>query len=254
MGQDNKVVASCRYNHPVLGAVKVKVNGSSRSIRARWVGPVVQITIPRNLPVNEYDEFIHNFSDKILECRPEPMLAVGRVIDACDVDFSIIYSDSLPARYRWSTHVETDSPLRGKVCNYNIRINPRFLPPDKASSPRGIEWLNTILLHVAAQATSDRILPVARRHAEEFRLQPAAWVVKESKTRLGCCDSKGVITLSPRLIFLPQDLRDYIIFHELAHLSEMNHSQAFHDVCDSYCGGNEKMYEARVRNFKFPVF
>lgn len=252
--ETQQVVASCRYRHPVLGDVKVKVHGAARSIRARWVGPVVQITIPRNLPLSEYDDFIERFQERILQARPSDHLAVGSTVDAHDVDFTFEYSDDMPARYNWAPEIIHDKPLRGKLCNYIIKINPRYLPPDKDLTPRAIEWLNTLLLHFAEKATQEFVIPRARELAARHHLWPLGWGVKESKTRLGCCDSTGVITLSPRLIFLPFELRDYIILHELAHLTEMNHSQAFHQVCDSYCEGREAEFEARVKAFKFPVF
>lgn len=55
------------------------------------------------------------------------------------------------------------------------------------------------------------------------------------------------------LVFLPQELRDYIICHELAHLSEMNHSPRFHALLDSYLDGREAMLAARLRAYSWPV-
>ena len=80
------------------------------------------------------------------------------------------------------------------------------------------------------------------------------WNVRRIKRALGKCSSKGIISLSPLLIFLPPDLVDFVIYHELAHLSEMNHSQAFHEICNRYCGGREAEYESRLRSFRFPVY
>ncbi len=111
-----------------------------------------------------------------------------------------------------------------------------------------------MLKHCAAKACADFLIPHARELASHIERFPLGWDIKDSRTRLGCCSSRGIITLSPRLIFLPTHLADYIIYHELAHLSEMNHSAAFHEVCDSYCDGKEEQYRAEVKAFKFPVF
>jgi len=51
--------------------------------------------------------------------------------------------------------------------------------------------------------------------------------VKFSKNRWGTCSSKRVLTFHPFLFCLPLHLREYIIYHEIAHLYEMNHSKRF---------------------------
>ncbi|HOY56615.1 MAG TPA: SprT family zinc-dependent metalloprotease [Verrucomicrobiota bacterium] len=51
--------------------------------------------------------------------------------------------------------------------------------------------------------------------------------VRNQRTRWGSCSRHGTISLNWRLIQVPEHVRDYIIFHELAHLREMNHSARF---------------------------
>ena len=51
--------------------------------------------------------------------------------------------------------------------------------------------------------------------------------VKKVKTRWGSCSSKSNINLSLYLMLLPDDLIDYVILHELAHIKHQNHSVAF---------------------------
>ena len=71
--------------------------------------------------------------------------------------------------------------------------------------------------------------------------------------KLGHCTSKKVIQLSRNLMFMPEDLIRYIICHELAHLTHMNHSPEFHALCDRYTGGHEKDLERQLRQFRFPI-
>lgn len=51
--------------------------------------------------------------------------------------------------------------------------------------------------------------------------------LKYTHSRWGSCKNDGVITLSTRLLFAPQEVQDYVIIHELAHLIELNHSSRF---------------------------
>lgn len=53
------------------------------------------------------------------------------------------------------------------------------------------------------------------------------------RRRWGSCSSKQVITLNTHLIALPMDCIDYVVVHELCHLWELNHSQAFYRLLAS---------------------
>ena len=70
---------------------------------------------------------------------------------------------------------------------------------------------------------------VMRKLADLAPTLPAAYKradVREIKN-WGYCTRTGRLSFSWQLIALPERLRDYVIFHELAHLEEFNHSPAF---------------------------
>jgi len=62
---------------------------------------------------------------------------------------------------------------------------------------------------------------------------PQSFQLRFMSKRWGSCTSQGNITLNPELIAAPKDCIDYVITHELCHLKERNHSQAFYRLLAS---------------------
>jgi predicted metal-dependent hydrolase len=61
--------------------------------------------------------------------------------------------------------------------------------------------------------------------------------VRNQRSRWGSCSARGTISLNWRLIQTPETVRDYIIYHELMHRREMNHSARFWGRVAEVCPG-----------------
>lgn len=57
--------------------------------------------------------------------------------------------------------------------------------------------------------------------------------ITSAQKRFGSCSSAGNISFSYRLMLYPEEAREYVIVHELAHRREMNHSARFYAVIAS---------------------
>ena len=52
---------------------------------------------------------------------------------------------------------------------------------------------------------------------------------RKMKKRWGSCDSKNNLKFNKNLKYLPTHLIDYVVFHEITHLKELNHGKNFYN-------------------------
>lgn len=59
--------------------------------------------------------------------------------------------------------------------------------------------------------------------------------IRNQRSRWGSCSAKGHICLNWRLVLIPDEVRDYVLIHELMHLRRLNHSPAFWRLVAEAC-------------------
>lgn len=127
--------------------------------------------------------------------------------------------------------------------------------------PPGIDWRTPLMqkaiareIHRHLKKAAENFLP---QRLEQWARQTGnrynGVIIGRGVRRLGACRSDRRITLSYHLMYLPDRLIDYVILHELAHLSEMSHNARFHEICNRYCNGNELILRKELRQFPFPT-
>ena len=87
-----------------------------------------------------------------------------------------------------------------------------------------------LLRRFAKDALTCRVAYQAKRFGLSYR----AISIRNQSSRWGSCSARRCISLNWRLILLRPELQDYIILHELSHLTEMNHGKGFWTLLDQY--------------------
>lgn len=90
------------------------------------------------------------------------------------------------------------------------------------------------LLTLTRQFAAEVVEKRTREFAEKHRLPLGRVTVRDQSSRWGSCSSKSTLSLNWRLVLLRPNLQDHVILHELAHLTEMNHSERFWELLRSY--------------------
>jgi predicted metal-dependent hydrolase len=62
--------------------------------------------------------------------------------------------------------------------------------------------------------------------------KPAALRLKPMRSQWGSCNSKGIIAINSRLMYLPERLVAYIVHHEIVHLKIHAHNRAFRQLVE----------------------
>ena len=91
------------------------------------------------------------------------------------------------------------------------------------------------LLGCAKRLLPPRLLALADR----FDLTVTRVSVRNQRARWGSCATGGRISLNWRLIQTPDEVRDYVLIHELMHLRQPNHSARFWALVARACPGHE---------------
>lgn len=73
--------------------------------------------------------------------------------------------------------------------------------------------------------------------------------IRNQKTRWGSCSSKGNVNFNYQLYYMPRELMDYVIIHELSHRRHMNHSAEFWREVEKYCPAYRECRK-KLRNYE----
>ena len=90
------------------------------------------------------------------------------------------------------------------------------------------------ILELTAKAKEE--LPViVKKYADLMGVNYNRITIRHQKTRWGSCTKTGNLSFNCLLMKMPENVRDYVIIHELAHRKELNHSSKYWAIVAEYC-------------------
>jgi predicted metal-dependent hydrolase len=84
-------------------------------------------------------------------------------------------------------------------------------------------------------AARKRLEPRVRALAATAGVSYKRVSIRRQRSRWGSCSARGTISLNCCLLFQRAEVVDYLVMHELMHLSHMNHSAAFWQAVERHC-------------------
>lgn len=133
----------------------------------------------------------------------------------------------------------SDRSINEFVCEKSDWINRNIQAVKAAIAAREAEekqpGFSDAELAKTVEAAKDILPPIAEYYARIIGVNYGKITVRRQVSRWGSCSAKGNLSFNCLLILCPDDVRDYVIIHELCHLKELNHSKRFWALVEQYC-------------------
>ena len=232
-----KFVASSRYTDPRLGEVCLTVRSQARRITARWKGRVLTVSVPERTLYSRFEQIMLEWTPQLLASKPKPRFYPG-----LKLEFEAFTLEFL------EDGIAGECTVTGGGGHYTLHAGP-----DRLGTPECEKTVDTLIKRICTALYRRHVEPIASRVCADLGVEPMLVKKSHGYRRLGYCTARGEVHLSAALVLLPAHLRRYVVCHELAHLSEMNHGPRFHALVNEYTGGREAELEKELRAFSWPV-
>ncbi|HEY3020263.1 MAG TPA: SprT family zinc-dependent metalloprotease [Solirubrobacteraceae bacterium] len=87
------------------------------------------------------------------------------------------------------------------------------------------------------RAAREEIAPRADRAAAAIGRPYRSLTIRAQRTRWGSCSSTGALSFNWRLLLAPEDVLEYVVWHEACHLAVLDHSPRFWALVERHLPG-----------------
>lgn len=211
------------YNDKELGKVIVKPNIRAKRIIARRKDGHLQLTVPYGFDPKKLTSVLDEMRPRLIKLNP--------IKNQLITDDSIIETFSFTARLSRTNLIDG---IKIKLKDNNLTV---FIPENFNLENRDSQHIVKEMIRYALRHEAKRILPKKTvEFAQKLNLEVTTVKINRSVSRWGSCSRKKSINFSLYLMLFPERYINYVVLHELAHTVELNHSEKFWKLLDSFCG------------------
>ncbi|OSP56116.1 M48 family metallopeptidase [Pseudoruegeria sp. SK021] len=181
------------------------------SLRVSQLDGRVTLSMPKKLKLQAAEEFLAEKADWVrghLSARP-------RELDPC-------LGSMVPVEGRDRLIVPGPGRLVALTPDGGLQV-----APNRPVAPQVAGFLKAL--------ARERLAEACDRYAHRLGRPYGRLTLRDTRSRWGSCTSSGNLMFSWRLAMAPPEVLDYVAAHEVAHLQEMNHSEAFWQVVEGLC-------------------
>lgn len=205
----------------VLPDYELRVHPRARRILIRVrPGRPIAVTVPRGTPRHHAEEALREHAEWVARAtarvaRQAADLEARRAAPVGDV------VELVAAGRAWRIE-------RGHSESAGVRARERGDTIVLTGAVGDPEAVTDALRRWVRRAAERELTILAAEVAEATGARPKSVTVAWPRTRWGSCAPDGRVRLSVDLVFLPRELAAYVVAHEYAHLSVLDHSERFY--------------------------
>jgi predicted metal-dependent hydrolase len=204
---------------PMFAIEFVRVSRARRYILRVRPDGTLRVTVPRGGSRREAEHFVRRHETWIARERSRVRV---EATPAAWHDGSEILIDGRPVTITAEARGPRDDSWRVNYANRSVIV--RDLSDIRSAIERDMREL-------ARQVLLPRLASLAAVHGLEL----GAVTIRNQRSRWGSCARNGNIALNFRLVQMPEDVRDYVLLHELMHIRQQNHSRRFWRLVEEAC-------------------